>query len=290
MKEIIFKKNERTEIFWKMAMFPPEAEGRIGRRCALGLRFTSEARRLESSDGEYLKDKEGNYVYQLAPEQCKLAIYPRLYGRCVTWDELLVALYWGEGDTFGEQLERFGGEAHRAREYPWRVQKERFSGYTEYRIRESEDETGREFGLAGRIAACLRITPNDKVNEGMPLELSLADWYVFLNTIPSRPWAELEEAYRGTPPKEMFPIKAEWNAPGAEPWDSGIRTYTTDEGIVMKEVSLAAFEQIKDKLKANPCEVYTARTEDGQRMYATKDADMFKSVMLNTLRQKEKEE
>ena len=100
------------------------------------------------------------------------------------------------------------------------MQKERFSGYTEYRIRESRDEIDREFGLAGRIASRFRITPYDKVHEGRSLELSLADWYVFLKTIPSRPWAELEALYKDTPPKELFPIKAEWYAPGAEPWES----------------------------------------------------------------------
>lgn len=288
MKAIVL--NENNDTFQKMALFPPEAEGENGRRCAMGVRFTPAHSIAYTPNRERIDDQNGHPLWEIDWGACKLEIHPRLYGRCVTWDELLVALYWGEGDTFGEQLERFGREAHRAREYPWRVQKERFSGYTEYRIRESQYEIDREFGLAGRIVSQVRITPYDKVNEGMPLELSLADWYVFLKTIPSRPWAELEEAYRDTPPKEMFPIKAEWHAPGAEPWDSGIRTYTTDEGIVMKEVSLAAFEQIKDKLKANPCEVYTARTEDGQRMYATKDADMFKSVMLSTLRQKEKEE
>lgn len=123
---------------------------------------------------------------------------------------------------------RTGLGRHCAREYPWRVQKERFSGYTEYRIRESQYEIDREFGLAGRITSWLRITPNDKVNEGIPLNLSLADWYVFLYSIPHRPLAELEELYKNTPPQELYPIKTEWHAPGAEPWGNGIRTYTTD--------------------------------------------------------------
>jgi len=219
MKAIVL--NENNDTFRKMALFPPEAEGENGRRCAVGFRFTAEFYRLRAlSNGEFLKDEAGKYVYQLNPKRCKLAIYPRLYGRCATWEEIILALYWGEdGKNFGEQLEDWAWEAHRAREYPWRVQKKRFSGYTEYRIRESEDETDREFGLAGRIVSRLRITPYDKVNEGVPLELSLADWYVFLKTIPSRPWAILEEVYKSTPPQEMFPIKAEWHAPGAEPWE-----------------------------------------------------------------------
>ena len=218
MKEIMLSMN--ADAIRKLIVFPPEAEGANGRRCIFGVRFTQKFCIRKFSNGEYARDENGEYIHELDPGQCKLEIHPRLRGRCVTWDELLVALYWGEGETFGEQLEEWGREAHRARCYPWRVQKERFSGYTEYRIRESEDETEREFGLAGRIAACLRITPNDKVNEGMSLELSLADWYVFLHTIPHLPWAELEEQYRGTPPREIFPIKAEWNAPGAEPWES----------------------------------------------------------------------
>lgn len=218
MKAIVL--NENNDTFRKMALFPSEAEGENGRRCAMGVRFTPGYHIAHSPDGQYLTDEGGRYILELDPTQCKLEIHPRLYGRCATWEEIILALYWGEdGENFGEQLEGWAWEAHRAREYPWRVQKKRYSGYTEYRIRESEDETDREFGLAGRIVSRLRITPYDKVNEGVPLELSLADWYVFLKTIPSRPWAELEEAYRGTPPKEMFPIKAEWNAPGAEPWE-----------------------------------------------------------------------
>ena len=218
MKAIVL--NENNDTFRKMALFPPEAEGENGRRCAMGVRFTPGYHIAHSPDGQYLTDEGGRYILELDPTQCKLEIHPRLYGRCATWEEIILALYWGEdGENFGEQLEDWAWEAHRAREYPWRVQQERFSGYTEYRIRQSEDEIDREFGLAGRITSRLRITPNDKVNEGMSLELSLADWYVFLKTIPSRPWAILEEVYKSTPPQEMFPIKAEWHAPGAEPWE-----------------------------------------------------------------------
>ena len=226
MKEIMLSKN--LDAVYKMVLFPPEAEGENGRRCAIGVRFTQKFCVRKYPDGECVIDENGNYIHELDPLQCKLEIHPRLYGRCATWEEVIIALYWGEGDTFGEQLESWAQEAHRAREYPWRVQKERFSGYTEYRIRESQYEIDREFGLAGRITSWLRITPNDKVNEGIPLNLSLADWYVFLYSIPHRPWAELEERYKETPPREIFPIKTEWHAPGAEPWDNGIRTYTTD--------------------------------------------------------------
>ena len=220
MKAIVI--NENFDVVHKMVLFPPEAGGEweSGRRCVFGIRFTPRSRVAESPDGECLMDENGKYIYELAPSRCELKIHPYLCGRCVTWEELLVALYWGEGDTFGEQLESWAQEAHRAREYSWRVQKERFSGYTEYRIRESRDEIDREFGLAGRIASRFRITPYDKVHEGKSLELSLADWYVFLKTIPSRPWAELEERYKETPPREIFPIKAEWHAPGAEPWEN----------------------------------------------------------------------
>lgn len=284
MKAIII--NKGNDPIQKMVMFPEDAAGDPGRRCAVGFRFVPGRSIAQTPDGKCLTDVNGHYLWELDPSRCKLEIHPRLFGRCVTWEELLVALYWGEGDTFGEQLESWAQEAHRAREYPWRVQKERFSGYTEYRIRESEDETGREFWLAGRIISCLRITPNDKVNEGMPLELSLADWYVFLYSIPHRPLAELEELYKNTPPRELYPIKTEWHAPGAEPWNNGIRTYTTDEGIVIKEVPFAAFEQMKNKLKANPCDVYTYTTEDGRRAYATQDADTFKKVLLSNLSQK----
>lgn len=216
MKAIVI--NENFDVVHKMVLFPPEA-GWDHRRCAVGVQFTPESRVVESPDGECLVDENGHYIRELDPSRCKLAIYPRLYGRCVTWEELLVALYWGEGNTFGEQLESWAQEAHRAREYPWRVHKEHFSGYTEYRIRESRDEVDREFGLAGHIVSRFRITPNDKVNEGRSLELSLADWYVFLYTIPHRLWTELEALYKDTPLREIFPIKAEWNAPGAEPWE-----------------------------------------------------------------------
>lgn len=210
--------NEDLDTIQKLALFPREGEW-DHRRCTVGLRFTPSFRFVGDSDGKCIVDENGRYVREIDPSQCKLEIHPCLYGRCVTWEELIVALYWGNGHSFGEQLESWGREAHRAREYPWRVQKKRYSGYTEYCIRESKYDTDREFGLAGRIVSRFRITPYDKVNEGNPLELSLADWYVYLYTIPHRPWAELEERYKETPPREIFPIKAEWHAPGAEPWD-----------------------------------------------------------------------
>lgn len=219
MKAIII--NEGNDPIQKMVMFPEDAAGDPGRRCAVGFRFVPRRSIAQAPDGKCLTDENGHDIWELDPSLCKLEIHPRLFGRCATWEEIIIALYWGEdGHNFGEQLEGWAREAHRARCYPWRVQKERFSGYTEYRIRESEDETGREFGLAGRIAACLRITPNDKVNEGMSLSLPLADWYVFLYSIPHRPLAELEGLYKNTPPQELYPIKTEWNAPGVEPWES----------------------------------------------------------------------
>ena len=212
MKEIILSMN--TDTIRKLIVFPPEAEGANGRRCIVGFRFTSKFCIRKFSNGEYARDESGEYIYELDPVQCRLEIHPRLRGRCATWEEILLALYEGEkGNNFGEQLEDWAREAHCAREYPWRVQKERFSGYTEYRIRESQYEIDREFGLAGRITSWLRITPNDKVNEGIPLNLSLADWYVFLYSIPHRPLAELEELYKNTPPQELYPIKTEWQPP-----------------------------------------------------------------------------
>ena len=217
MKEIILSMN--TDTIRKLIVVPPEAEGANGRRCIVGFRFTSKFCIRKFSNGEYARDESGEYIYELDPVQCRLEIHPRLRGRCATWEEILLALYEGEdGNNFGEQLEDWAREAHCAREYHWRVQKERYSGYTEYRIRES-DEVDREFGLAGRITSRLRITPNDKVNEGVPLNLSLADWYVFLYSIPHRPLKELEELYKDTLPRELYPIKAEWHAPGAEPWE-----------------------------------------------------------------------
>lgn len=276
MKEIVLSLNNDT--VHKMALFPPEAEGENGRRCAIGVRFTQKFRVREYPDGECVRDENGNYIHELDPSHCKLAIYPRLYGRCATWEELLVALYWGEGGTFGEQLESWAQEAHRAREYPWRVQKERFSGYTEYRIRESDDETARLFGLAGRIVSRFRITPNDKVNEGVPLELSLADWYVFLYTIPHRPWAELEERYKETPPREIFPIKAEWHAPGAEPWEEG--TTAPDEEPAQEEGEGKGKEEGDYAIKETH--------ENGvvTRVVRCRDAETFKESLCALLRQK----
>ena len=124
MKAIVL--NENNDTFRKMVLFPPEAEGENGRRCAMGVRFTPGYHIAHSPDGQYLTDEGGRYILELDPTQCKLEIHPRLYGRCATWEEIILALYWGEdGKNFGEQLEDWAWEAHRAREYPWRVQKKR---------------------------------------------------------------------------------------------------------------------------------------------------------------------
>ena len=144
--------SESNDPIQKMVMFPEDAAGDPGRRCAVGFRFVPGRNIAQAPDGRCLTDENGHYIWELDPSRCKLEIHPRLFGRCATWEEIIIALYWGEdGHNFGEQLEGWAREAHRARCYPWRVQKERFSGYTEYRIRESEDETAREFGLAGQL-------------------------------------------------------------------------------------------------------------------------------------------
>ena len=85
MKEIILSKNLDT--IYKMVLFPPEAEGENGRRCAIGVRFTQKFCVRKYSDGEYVIDKNGNYIHELDPLQCKLEIHPRLYGRCATRSE-----------------------------------------------------------------------------------------------------------------------------------------------------------------------------------------------------------
>lgn len=151
----------------------------------------------------------------------EIKIYPCLYGRACTWQDLVVALLWcPEGEySLGETLELMGREAHYKRETPWRVERRPRGRGEEYVIREKDPHSDR-FGLSGRIAARLVFSPTGKINDGQPVQLRLADWYVFWNTIPHRPWEELQKIYADYPPRDIRPIENDvWNLPDGEPWN-----------------------------------------------------------------------
>ena len=142
----------------------------------------------------------------------------QIWGAAPTWEDILAALYWGD-DNVGEQLEAAASHAHDSRTAPWRVEvRTGMSGRKDYLVR-VRDEAAEKYGTAGKITASLHISCAGKLNQGIRTT-SLADWYVLLKTVPSRPWEELEAAYAEYPPRELHPIEGvEWNAPGAEPWD-----------------------------------------------------------------------
>lgn len=143
----------------------------------------------------------------------------QLWGTAPTWDDVIAALYWGD-DNIGEGLEAAAMDAHRARTAPWRVETHTgMSGRKDYLVR-VRDEAAEKYGTAGKIAASLHISCAGKLNRGVRT-MSLADWYVLLKTVPSRPWEEIKAEYANYPPRELRPVEdVQWNAPGAEPWDN----------------------------------------------------------------------
>lgn len=139
----------------------------------------------------------------------------QLWGQAPTWDDVLAALYWGD-ENVGEMLERAAVETHRKRTVPWRVEIHKgMSGCVDYLIR-VQDRVAKKYGTAGKIEASLHISCAGKLNRGIPT-MTLADWYVFLKTIPSSSWEEIEVAYANYPPQEIHPVEdVKWNAPNTE--------------------------------------------------------------------------
>ena len=144
----------------------------------------------------------------------------QLWGTAPTWDDVIAALYWGD-DNIGERLETAATDAHRARTAPWRVETHTgMSGREDYLVR-VKDEAAEKYGTAGKITASLHISCAGKLNRGIPT-MSLADWYALLKTVPSLSWEDTEKKYADCPPCELRPMEnAEWNDPGAEPWERG---------------------------------------------------------------------
>lgn len=142
----------------------------------------------------------------------------QVWGQAPTWDDIIAALYWGD-ENIGERLESVATDTHRARTAPWRVETHTgMSGRVNYLVR-VRDEAAEKYGTAGKITTSLHISCAGKLNRGIPA-MRLADWYVLLKTVPSLSWEEIEKEYENHPPRELRPIEgAEWNAPGAEPWD-----------------------------------------------------------------------
>ena len=142
----------------------------------------------------------------------------QVWGQAPTWNDVLAAMYWGD-ENVGEPLESAATDAHRARTAPWRVETHTgMSGRKDYLVRVL-DETAEKYGTAGKITASLHISCAGKLNRGIPT-MSLADWYVLLKTVPSLSWEDTEKKYADCPPCELRPMEnAEWNDPGAEPWE-----------------------------------------------------------------------
>ena len=214
----------------KMVKFYPVENKYDMRKCTVGFKFIPDFRPVMDENYNWITMEDGELKREIfigEESHNKLIIYPRLAGQCATLNEILIALYFdfGEEFSFGDQLEEWGRLSHKNRSYYWNVEKKRFSGYDEYRIHESEDEIDREFGLAGRVTATFQMSPHDKVNCGNSLELNVADWYVFMNTIPHKSLKELEKQYKEEYAcvKELFPVKAKWYSPGEDPWYKEIR-------------------------------------------------------------------
>lgn len=139
------------------------------------------------------------------------------FGKRTKWDELVAALYDEVsslyGDLLGYQIEYWAKKAHETRALPWRVE-HREKGKRKTYVILVQDDIAKEFGTPGRVTGKIHFSQSGWVQD---FDVSFADWYVLLHTIP----AELSPSDK----YDVYEIPViapdlEWNAPGAEPWES----------------------------------------------------------------------
>ena len=138
-----------------------------------------------------------------------------MWGTAPTWNDVIAALYWGGEGSLGEALETWGKNQFEKWDSQWRVEcRKRTSGAQEWSIyMNTRPEANEKYGLKGERLAHIHLSGAGKLNEGIkPMLISC--WYVFLKSIPSRTWEEIERAYKDCPPKELEIRQREWYAPG----------------------------------------------------------------------------
>jgi hypothetical protein len=138
----------------------------------------------------------------------------QLWGVAPTLEDVIAALYWGE-DNLGEPLEALGKEEFESWTSKWRIDcQTRPSGAKEWSIYVNDrPQINAIYGLKGRRIAHLHISCAGKLNEGIG-RLTPACWYVFLKSIPTRSWEEIEAAHKDFPPKGIPMREFKWESPG----------------------------------------------------------------------------
>lgn len=146
----------------------------------------------------------------------RIMVRTHCFGRKATWKDILAVFH--EDLTLWRQLMVAAKEAHKARTNMWRTESVAGEFWKRDFLVREKDEVTCMFKTPGRVTGKIRRTARGYIND---FSLSFADWYVLYRFVTADVWMvgctldhyKVEEVPTAEP-------GLEWNAPGAEPWES----------------------------------------------------------------------